>query len=202
MTAHAAVTPAVIDWRRDAIATMGGLLMALGSSPYNYWWLSVAALAALCLCSVGTATNRAFRLAFLFGLAQFSVIMYLIYRGTLNLVETPDWLRAVTAMSLVFFQALFPAAAALLSVFLAQRSRLFLFYVYFPVLWALFDSARQMTVYEFPWELLGYVYQSNATIEFKIALWAFVPSLYTVTIAAVASVMVARGLRAIRRRQS
>jgi apolipoprotein N-acyltransferase len=190
------------DWRRDAIATMAGLLMAWGASPYDHWWLSVAALAVLCGCCAGIGTVRAFRLTFLFGLAQFGVMMYLIYRGTENSIDTPTWLRAVTATALVFFQALFPAIAVSISLLLAQRSRSFLFYVFFPALWALFDSARHMTVYEFPWDWLGYVYRSPGVVEFKIILWVFVSSLFTVTIAAVASATFTHGLRAIRRRRS
>jgi len=187
---------------RDVVAAMAGLLMALGASPYDQWWLSVAALAILCWCCAGIGTARVFRLTFLFGLAQFGVMMYLIYRGAENLIQTPTWLRALTAMALVFFQALFPATAASTSYFLAQRSRSHLFYVFFPVLWALFDSARHMTVYEFPWDWLGYVYLRPSTVEFKIILWVFVSSFVTMTAAAFAAATVTHSVCTIRKWRS
>lgn len=186
---------------KDAAAGMAGLLMAFGASPYEHWWLSVTALAILCWCCAGIGTGRVFRLAFLFGLMQFGVMMYLIYRGAENSVQTPTWLRAGTATTLVFVQALFPALAASISYVLAQRSRSLLFYVFLPVLWALFDSARYMTVYQFPWDWLGYDYRSTGIVEFKVISLVFLSSLVTVTVAAFTVVTITQGVRSIRERR-
>lgn len=139
-----------------ALALLGGLLLPLAFSPYDYAWLAPACLALLFATWLNATPRQAFLRGYVFGLGQFGFGVSWLYIS-MNRYGGATPLEAGGLLALfVSILALYPASAGWLGVLwfsgLSRQHRLLLG---FPPLWVLQEWLRDWCPTGFPWLELG-----------------------------------------------
>ncbi|MHB0976333.1 MAG: apolipoprotein N-acyltransferase [Candidatus Aquicultorales bacterium] len=131
-------------WKRPALATAAGLLMALAFPNSSIWLFSFAALPLLLSAVKGVTPRWAFGLGWLSG---FVFYLFLAY-----------WLSVfgvTVAIMLSAFMGLFTGLFALGAVRLMGQEALWVRLLGIPALWVALEYAHSTGTYSFPWGILG-----------------------------------------------
>lgn len=141
----------------DLFALLGGVLLPLAFSPFDFPLLALLSLALLfCAWHRAGAGRAAFR-GYLFGLGQFGVGASWVYISMHEYGGASEAAAAALTLLLVAFLALFPALAGWLSVRLFPVRRRLRSLLVFPAIWVLTELFRgDWILGGFPWLQLGY----------------------------------------------
>ncbi|MEN8259116.1 MAG: apolipoprotein N-acyltransferase [Pseudomonadota bacterium] len=162
----------------DIGALMGGLLMPLAFSPFDYPLLAVVSLALLFHAWKDARPGRAALRGYLFGLGQFGLGVSWVYVSMHDFGGASEIAAALLTLLLVAFLSLFPALGGYLACRLLRSGGTVDLLVAFLVVWMLLEWARgDWILGGFPWLQLGY-----SQIESPLAGYAPVIGVYGIGI--------------------
>jgi len=172
-------------WQNVARLALGygglGLLMAIGQAPLGWWWLAIAALAAVLAMLPLSATPRAFGLRmWLAGTGYFGAALFWIIEPFFVEPEIHGWMAPFALVLMAGGMALFWGLAAMLAAWLAQgRWRL----AVLAVLIVLAEMLRGWVFTGFPWAMLGHALIGTPVMQLAAVTGASGLSLLLVVVA-------------------
>ncbi len=140
----------------NLLAVLGGGLLPLAFSPFDWPWLAPLSLALLFASWLHASALQAFVRGYVFGLAQFGFGVYWVYNSMHDYGgASPLESGGLTAL-FVMILALYPASAGWLAARLfggsGKHAKLLLV---FPSFWVLFEWLRGWFIADFPWLQVG-----------------------------------------------
>lgn len=132
-----------------------GLVATAGHAPFDQFWLSILALAALMWLLRDATPRRAGLAVWLFGIAHFVSGLYWIWISTHVHGGAPAWLSVIVVIGLSVYLAAFGAIAASLAQ--RQKNLALRWLVYWPALLVLAELMRGWLLSGFPWLSWGYI---------------------------------------------
>ena len=157
-----------------AVALLAGAASVLGFSPFDWFAVSLAALAVLIHLWLRSGRS-AFLVGFWFGLGYFLAGVSWVYVSMHRFGAMPAPLAALATLGLCAFLALFPALAGWAQAKLRAPGAI-------PALWVLFEWLRGWILTGFPWLPVG-----NAAIDSPLAGFAPLGGVYLVSLATMMS---------------
>ena len=139
------------------VALLGGALAACGFAPLNLWPLALVGVAALAHVVFHSATRgRAFRMAWLWSVAHFTIGLNWIAHAFTYQDAMPHWFGYGAVIGLSLYLALFPAVGMTLAKW-GGGDRPITFGFAFAACWGLAEWVRGVAFTGFAWNPLGAV---------------------------------------------
>jgi apolipoprotein N-acyltransferase len=134
-----------------------GALATLGFAPFNYYPLTVLALAGLvALWWASPSVGRCAWRGFAFGVVHFATGVYWVYVSTHVYGGAPVWAGVVAAALLAGYMALYPMLVGFFAGFTRRLPRVLWALLLVPGAWVLSELLRSWAIGGFPWGSLGY----------------------------------------------
>lgn len=147
--------PRAAGWPGDLAAAVVGGATVLAFAPFGAWPLAVLCPAVLFALWSGVSPRRAFWRGFLYGLAEFATGIYWIYTAVSVVGGAPVWLGVLLYLALAAACAVFPGIVGYGARRLAGGPG-WLWLLWIPAVWALFEWVRSFLLTGFPWLALGF----------------------------------------------
>jgi len=138
-----------------APAALGGLA-TLGFAPFNYYPLTIIAVAGLLGLWWQASAGRSAWRGFVYGGAHFATGVYWVYVSTHVYGGAPVWAGVVAAVLLSVYLALYPALVGCFAGLTRGWPRLLWALLWVPAAWVLAELVRSWAIGGFPWLSLGY----------------------------------------------
>ncbi len=140
----------------NLLALVGGVLLPLAFSPFDWPWLAPVCLALLFASWIRATPLQALARGYLFGLGQFGFGVFWVYHSMHDYGGASPLEAGGLTVLFVLILSFYPALAGWLAVLLFGRlgKRLKLL-VAFPAFWVLFEWLRSWFIADFPWLQVG-----------------------------------------------
>ncbi len=138
------------------LALLGGLLLPLAFSPFDWSWLSAICLVLLFASWLNATPLQALLRGYLFGMAQFGVGISWVYNSMHDYGGANAWEAGGLTTLFVLILSCYPALAGWLAIRLfgdgGKHCKLLLA---FPAFWVIFEWLRGWFIADFPWLQVG-----------------------------------------------
>lgn len=131
-------------------------MATLGFAPFNYYPLTVLAIAGLLALWWSAGAGRASWRGFVFGAAHFGTGVYWVYVSTHVFGGAPVWAGGVAATLLAAYLALYPTLVGCFAGLTRRLPRVLWILLLVPGAWVLSELLRSWVIGGFPWLSLGY----------------------------------------------
>lgn len=133
-----------------------GAMATLGFAPFNYYPLTVLAIAGLLTLWWSAGAGRASWRGFVFGAAHFGTGVYWVYVSTHVFGGAPVWAGVIAAILLAAYLALYPTLVGCFAALTRRLPRFLWALLLVPGAWLLSELLRSWVFGGFPWLSLGY----------------------------------------------
>ena len=170
------------SWFYNIVALICGTLLPFAFAPLNLYPLAIVIPGLLFWCWQHATPRQALWRGYLFGLGLFGVGVSWVYIAISDFGFTSAPVAMLLTSIFVAFLAWFPALQGWLSVVLVRRSQSTWSWLFFPLLWVLFEWIRGWFMTGFPWLNLGY-----SQIDSVLAGYAPIFGVYALSVFSVLS---------------